>query len=105
MEKRMDMRDFLRTMKNDIDVYNNVTDEEGICYCPPVELTDEGEEYFGWTLDNVFLNVDEDNQWAEVICDEGDYPWQRIKRKAFELLDAIAGYCSEKDYDKWFKEV
>ena len=79
MEKRMDMRDFVRKMKNDIDVYNNVTDEEGICYCPPIEFTTKGEEHFGWTLDNVFLNVDEDNQWAEVICDEGDYPWQLIK--------------------------
>ena len=58
MKKRMNMRDFVRTMKNDIDVYNNVTDDDGICYCPPIEFTSEGEKYFGWTLDNVFLNVD-----------------------------------------------
>ena len=31
MEKRMNMRDFVRTMKNDIDVYNNVTDDDGNC--------------------------------------------------------------------------
>ena len=104
MEKRMNMRDFVRTMKNDIDVYNNVTDDDGICYCPPVEFTAEGEKYFGWTLDNVFLNADEDNQWAEVICDEGDYPWQLIKLKAFDLLYAMAGYCSEENYNKWFKQ-
>ena len=103
MEKRMNMRDFVRTMKNDIDVYNNVTDDDSICYCPPIEFTAEGEKYFGWTLDNVFLNVNEDNRWAEVICDEGDYPWQLIKLKAFDLLYAMAGYCSKENYNKWFK--
>ena len=98
MEKRMDMRDFVRKIAEDKPDIIKL-----ICYCPPIEFTAEGEKYFGWTLDNVFLNVDEDSQWAEVICDEGDYPWQLIKRKAFELLYAMAGYCSEENYNKWFK--
>lgn len=102
MEKRMSMRDFLQNVKNDIDVYNNVTDDEGICYCPPIKFTEAGEKHFSWTLDNVFLNVNEEDCYAEVICDEGNYPWTLIKRKAFDLLYSIAGYCSSVNYDKWF---
>ena len=41
---KMTIRKFLREMKNDIDVYNNVIDEDGIAYCPPVELTEDGEK-------------------------------------------------------------
>lgn len=102
MEKRMSMRDFLQNVKNDIDVYNNATDDEGICYCPPVKFTAEGEEHFRWTLDHVFLNVNEEDCYAEVICDKGDYAWKLIKNRAFDLLYSIAGYCSSANYDKWF---
>lgn len=106
METIMSMREFIRTMSNDIDVYNNVTDEIGVCYCPPMEFTEEGEREFRWTLDNVSLSVNESEQWAEVICDDDEehYKWQYKKRKAFDLLWAMAGYCNENDYNKWFKE-
>lgn len=96
------MRDFLQNVKNDIDVYNNVTDDEGICYCPPVRFTAEGEEHFKWTLDHVFLNVNEEDCYAEVICNESNCNWKLIKQGAFDLLYSIAGYCSSENYDKWF---
>lgn len=101
MEKRMSMRYFLQNIKNDIDVYNNVTDE-AVCYCPPIKFTEEGEKHFRWTLDHVFLNVNEEDCYAIVICNENNCNWKLIKHGAFDLLYSIAGYCSSVNYDKWF---
>lgn len=101
----MTVRRFIETMGKDIDVYNNVTDDEGVAYCPPMFFTKEGNEEFGDVL-NYKIDVDEDNQCAEVICDDEEerISWQTKKKKAERLFWSMAGYCSEEDYDKWFTE-
>ena len=103
------MRNFLSKANNDIDVYNNITDDEGVCYCPPIKFTKEGEETFKWTLDNIFLKVywkteETEYPFAVVICDDDEehYSWRYKQKKAFELLYALAGYCNANDFDKWF---
>lgn len=105
----MSMREFLFKANGEIDVYNNIIDEEGVCYCPPIEFTKEGEETFKWTLNNIFLKVNWDIEetgypYATVICDDDEehYTWQYKRKKAFELLYALAGYCDAEDFDKWF---
>jgi len=101
-EMKMTIRKFLREMKNDIDVYNNVIDEDGIAYCPPVELTEDGEKQFQEVL-NYTINVDVANNYAEVICDDYEnIPWQRKRRLANELFFDLAGYCPIDDFARWF---
>lgn len=101
--KIITIKDFIRTATEDIDVYNNVTDDGGVAYCPPLFLTEEGEKEFAEVL-NYKIEVDEDNKSAEVICDDEEEhtPWQLKKRKAEKLFWAAAGYCSEEDYELWF---
>ena len=103
MKKRMNMRDFVRTMKNDIDVYNNVTDDDGICYCPPIEFTSEGEKYFGWTLDNVFLMYRNTQRCSVYIRNLSSatciitlnsmtiHLWISLSRKQIEIINGTIG--------------
>ena len=88
----------------DIDVYDTMTDDIGIAFVGPQELTDAGREHFapvlameievkdapGWGL-TAYVNIDGDG-------------WKKKLRQAKELFDAAAGYCSAADYEKWFKE-
>lgn len=111
MKETMSIREFLSKVNNDktidcVDIYNNITDEDGICYCPPVEFTKEGESHFQWTLDNIHVDYSFENcdDCAIFICDddENNYSWQYKKKKAFELFYSLAGYCNSDDFDKWF---
>lgn len=83
-----------------IDVYDNLTEKLGIAFCGPIELTEEGMKKFGDLLDyKVNLNKRKDWEWAVV-----EVSTEKEVNRLCELFESLAGYCSESDYDKWFKD-
>lgn len=104
--KTMTVREFLKSVKNDIDVGNNVTDAGVIAYCPTIEVTPDGEKRWGHVL-NYKINVNDEEDYAEVICDDEDkfVGWHFKQSEATGFFWALAGYCSKRDYDLWFVEV
>jgi len=101
----MKVRDLL-PMDIDIDVYDNVCEELGICFCGPAELTDEGARYFADVLD---YDIDLCRGYGDVVAivhvdDPDDKVWRHKLNRASALFYALAGYCSDKNYHRWFKD-
>ena len=94
---KMTVEEFIRTAEEDIDVYDDYDERLGICYCPPMELTEEGRERFAHAL---ALNCEWDDENCTVECETG-----KDAQAAFELFASLAGYCAADDYDRWFVEV
>ena len=90
----MKVRDLLG--KNvDIDCYAD-DDSFGICFCGPLELTDEGYEKFQDVMSlDVVISDDKTEAYVDIPNDE-------ISKKAKEFFYAAAGYCSCSNYDRWF---
>lgn len=89
---------------DDIDVYDNVCEELGIAYCGEIELTKEGKEYFKEVLE-YYIDIEENSRYPVAIVDV-DGPegvWQKKLKKAKEFFYSAAGYCSDENYQKWFK--
>ena len=101
----MKVKDLIK-MNVDIDIDDNVCQEIGLAFVGPIELTKEGEEKFKEVLEYE-VKLYEKEGWASVKCNdqEPQIKWIEKFRKTFEFFKACAGYCSAKDYDKWFKEV
>ena len=103
MNVKMKVRDFIK-MDVDIDVYDDVCEELAIAFCGPAELTDAGKEHFADVLDYEVV-IYEDVCEAVVCVDDGTLKgWKKRLRKANEFFYSIAGFCSETDYERWFKE-
>ena len=100
----MKIKDLIK-MDVDVEVYDNVTQEIiDISFVGPLELTEEGKEKFKEVLEyNVVLY--EEYKYAIVKCsdEEPKIKWITKAKKAGEFFKACAGYCSTKEYDKWFK--
>lgn len=104
LQGRMTIRELMKH-EIDVDVYNNITDDEAICLCCPLELTEEGLKEWSDVMDYI-VEVDMDGYCpsAECICDDDpDIKWQTKKKRLTKFLWSAAGYCSDKDYDTWFK--
>ena len=93
----------LLAMNIDIDVYDDDSDGIGIAFCGPVGLTDEGRKEWRDILYYKVSFVDETiaGDIAVVkIPDDVDYD-EKLDRCS-EFFGALAGYCSQEDWDKWF---
>ena len=96
------IRGLLR-MNIDIDVYDDDSDGIGIAFCGPVGLTDEGRKEWRDILYYKVSFVDETiaGDIAVVkIPDDVDYD-EKLDRCS-EFFGALAGYCSQEDWEKWF---
>lgn len=100
----MKVRDFI-SLSNDIDVYDNVCEELGICFCGPMALTEEGENVWHDVMDyDIELDISGQYATASVdVDDEDDKVWKRKLRRAIDFFHSAAGYCADEDYRKWFK--
>lgn len=102
----MKVKDLL-AMDIEVDVYDDVCEELAICFCGPVELTDEGRAHFEVAL-NLDIEVDYSGDITTALChvDDEFFPdnVQFKLDKAMEFFYAAAGYCADADYRKWFKE-
>lgn len=110
-KKNVTLREYLHAMNatdNDIDMSVDGTDTYmAICF-GDIKFTPEGEKVFGDCLDNLHVDgqciVGEDSdydQYDEFL--EGESKDGGRLRTAEILLNALAGYCSCSDFDKWFE--
>lgn len=77
-------------------------EELAIAFCGPMNLTAEGEREFAEVLEYpVELFAD-----FAMICvdDADDVVWEARLEKARKFFHAMAGYCADSDYKRWFKE-
>lgn len=104
--EKMSVRDFLN-LSEDIDVYDNYTEELGIAFCGPMYLTPEGEKEFSKILD-FEIEIIRDYHYADVAIINVDSPVEEVAEKnlklAIKFFHSLAGYCAEEDYEKWFIE-
>ena len=95
----------LLPMSIDIDCYDNVTEELGIAYCGPMELTEEGEKKFAEVMEYE-CEILHDPMGYDVciikVDDDPNIPWRHKLCKARDFFLSVAGYCDADDYDKWF---
>lgn len=97
----MTIREFIKTADEDIDVYNNITDENGVAYCG-TQLTEEGERQFAEVLDYE-IEVDAIDGVANVICDDDtNVSWKHKVRVAMNMFWSMVGFCDVHDWDRWF---
>ena len=104
--KRVTIEELLK-MELDIDVYDDYTEELGIAFCGPAELTEEGRKYFEPVLKLNVAMVMDDTEFSDygiVEINELDNPEEALDMLC-ELFNGLAGYCSETLYNKWFEEV
>lgn len=94
----MKIRNLLK-QEIDIDVYDDATEELGIAFCGPQELTEEGEREFADVLDYECSIGDQ----CVIIHVDGE-DWEHKLERAELLFESMAGYCSAEQFDKWFKE-
>ena len=92
----------------DIDVYQDCLDIDGVAYCGE-KLTEEGKKEWGDVLDlGVYINNPPsiDYGYPEAVVEVDDLPnCEHLAKRVMELFWACAGYCTEDEWDKWFKGV
>lgn len=105
---KMTIKEFLTLWEDgthdDVDVYDNVCEEIGIAYCNGYKLTKEGTAKFNEVLS---YNIDVNEKYGTAIVDVDDADekmWKHKLNKAAEFFYAIAGYCADSDFNKWFIE-
>lgn len=91
----------------DIDCYDNVVEDIGIAFCGPMVLTDEGMKEFGDVIEYT-AEIIEDPIGYDVciiiVDDDPDVSWKDKVKRAKRFFYAIAGYCADTDYQRWFKD-
>ena len=97
----MKIKDFIK-MEIDVDVYDNVEESLAIAFCGPAELTAEGKRKFAEALE---YDIDVDELYGAAVVDVDCPDWINKLNEAKAFFYAAAGYCTETNYDKWFKEV
>lgn len=88
----------------DVDVYDNVCEDLGVAYCGAL-LTKEGRSHFRNVL-NLEVTLTQDPRygyWEAVVDIDGD-GWEGRLKRVKELFEGAAGYISETNYRKWFRE-
>ena len=99
----MKVKEFIK-LNADIDVYDDVCEELGICFCGPMLMTEEGEKRFAEVLDyEIELDFSGSIKTAVIHIDGDDgNGWKKRLRKAEEFFYSAAGYCADEDFQKWF---
>ena len=103
----MKVKDLL-PMEIDVDVYDNVCDDIGICFCGPMELTEAGKAEFAEVLEYPCEFHNTGGEYSGIVCivdvgdAEQDEVWEPRLEKAKAFFEAAAGYCSVDEYSLWF---
>lgn len=103
--KTITVRELL-DMDIDVDVCDDVCETLYIAFVGPVKLTPIAEIEFAAALELEVKLPPEDNDYCYPAVIKVDHPeetiWRRNLSAAKDLFYALAGYCAEEDYDKWF---
>lgn len=103
---KMTFAEFIR-QDIDIDVCDEIDADFYIGFTGPAELTDEGKEHFAPVLElEVFVEQDEKqpSMALATVMTGGCWDWRKKLEQVEDFFEAAAGYCSEANYKKWFKE-
>jgi len=93
----MKIRDFIKE-EIDIDVCDDYDESCYVAFCGAIELTEEGEKEFADVLDfNIKIYT---NGFPVAIIENVENDKQ--VRKLGKLFYGMAGFCTEKDWNKWF---
>lgn len=93
--------DLYRISNIDVDIYDDYDERCGLAYCG-TKLTEAGEKRYEKALNlKVSHLVRESSDLIAVVvhCENG-----KEATALQNLLSDMAGYCSEKDYDKYFAD-
>lgn len=97
----------LITKEADVDIFNDYLDEEIPAFVGPQGLTEAGKQRYKEVLNlEVELDPRPEPRWAEIKLgfltddDEAD----RLFEEVSDFFAACAGYISETEYEKYFKE-
>lgn len=96
----MKIKEFITT-EDTYDVYDNVCEELGIAFCGPLKLTKEGKEKFAEVLE---YDIHPDPYYCIAVVDIDLPDWKTRLKNAKEFFYAVAGYCANEDWNKWFKD-
>lgn len=113
--KELKVSDLLLFM-DDIDVYDDVTEDLSIAFCNPFDdedvhewseyLTEEGMKKFDEVLDYPMeihpTDYGYDMPCAIIKVDDEDGKWEKKLEKAIEFFHACAGYIACDEYDEYF---
>ena len=86
----------------DIDVYQDCIDLDGVAFCGAT-LTEAGKKHFESVLD---LEVEKGKCWGYPciwVKVDGQPDDEMLAEMVMELFWACAGYCTEEEWNKWFK--
>lgn len=98
----MTLRNFIKH-EGDTDIYDDVYDGIGICFCGALRLKKEGQRRYADILD---LEVEKVGQ-CEAILHIDDPDEELVKhryRMAKDFFWSAAGYCDDADWHRWFYE-
>lgn len=104
----MKLKDLLTTETwnkfGDMDVTNDVSDDLACAWCGET-LTEEGRKKFEKALE---LEAEIAPVWGSpgivILVDKCGDHWEREWTRAARMFADMAGYCTEEEYDAWFKE-
>ena len=96
----MKVKDFIK-MEIDIDVYDNVEESLAIAFCGPLELKAEGKRKFAEVLE---YEIESNPDYGCAVVDVDYDDWKHRLNEAKAFFYAAAGYCSDNNWNKWFKE-
>ena len=100
----MKVKDFIEVFNGSVDVTDNYTEELYIAYCGE-KLTEAGAEHFKEALELEVESISTDIVVIKVSVKYLDEEaCEHNLEIAKDLFESIAGYCSEEDWDEWFKD-
>lgn len=91
----------LMSREIDADIGNEVLDIDIHAFCGPMEITETGEKKWHDVL-NEEVQLEHSGRWGDWIYLKTDKA--NTVKKCANFFAAAAGYCSEKEYEKWFNE-
>ena len=101
-ENDMKLRDFIK-IEQDTDIYDDVYDGIGCCFCGALRLKPEGKKRYADILD---LDIEMVGN-CEALIHIDDPDAETVKRRyrlAKDFFWSAAGYCADDDWHKWFYE-
>lgn len=102
-DKKVTLKEYLDSNKDiECDLAGN-RDLQATFIWEDIELTEEGYKKFKPIMDCEVDLAYEDSGYVEVLV--GDDPNDELTDMLDEFALSVAGYCSNSDYDKWFKEL
>lgn len=98
----MKLRDFIK-IEQDTDIYDDVYDGIGVCFCGALRLKKEGQKRYADILD---LDVEPVSPYEAIlhIDDPDDEIVEARYRLAKDFFWSAAGYCADDDWHRWFYE-